>query len=109
MLKTAIRAADPFVVIKQGWLIRRLGPHCSRIELGDLPRRKDERVLLEAMGAETANIHLGSPAVLPALRRDLQARGRDWLCDAARRMVKATLKDWKAWRRSLVPARRGFR
>jgi hypothetical protein len=98
MLKTAIRAADPFVAIEQGWLIRRLGPHCSRIELGDLPRRKDERVLLQAMGAETANIHLGSAAVLPALRRDLKARGPDWLRDAARRMAKATLKDWKDWR-----------
>jgi hypothetical protein len=98
MLKTAIRAADPFVAIEQGWLIRRLGPHCSRIELGELPTRKDERVLLQAMGAESANIHLGSTACLPALRRDLKARGANWLHDAARRMVKATLKDWKAWR-----------
>jgi hypothetical protein len=55
-------------------------------------------VLLEAMGAETANIHLGSPAALSALRHDLKARGSGWLRDAARRMVKATLKDWKAWR-----------
>jgi len=98
MLKTAIRAADPFVAIEQDWLIRRLGPHCSRIELDDLPKRKDERVLLEAMGAETANIHLGSAAALPALRRDLKARSKDWLHDAARRMAKATFDDWRAWR-----------
>ena len=31
------------------------------------------------------------------LRRQLR-RGQDWLRDAARRMTKATLKDWKAWR-----------
>ena len=98
ILKAAIRAADPFVWIKQGWLIRRLGPYCSRIELDDLPKRKDERVLLEAMGAETANIHLGSASSLPALRRDLKARGGNWLRDAARRMTKATLKDWRVWR-----------
>ena len=98
MLKIAIRAADPFVAIEQGWLIRRLGPHCSRIELSDLPKRKDERVLLQAMGAETANIHLGSASALPALRRDLKARGKDWLRDAARRMSNATLEDWKVWR-----------
>jgi hypothetical protein len=98
IIKAAIRAADPFVAIKQGWLIRRLGPYCSRIVLDDLPKRKDERVLLEAMGAETANIHLGSASSLAALRRDLKARGKDWLRDAARRMTKATLKDWKAWR-----------
>jgi hypothetical protein len=98
MLRTAIRAADPFVAIEQGWLIRRLGPHCSRIELGDLPKRKDEHALLQAMGAETANIHLGSAAALPALRRDFKARGTDWLRDAARRMARATIKDWQAWR-----------
>ena len=98
ILKAAIRATDPFVTIKQGWLIRRLGPYCSRIDLNDLPKRKDERVLLQAMGAETANIHLGSASALPALRRDLKARGNDWLRDAARRMTKATLRDWKAWR-----------
>jgi hypothetical protein len=98
ILKAAIRAADPFVALQQGWLIRRLGPHCSRIELIDLPRRKDERVLLAAMGAETANIHLGSPASVSALRRDLKARSTDWLPEAAQRMIKATLKDWKAWR-----------
>ena len=98
MLKRAIRVADPFVAIERGWLVRRLAPHCTRIELDDLPKRKDERRLLEAMGAETANIHLGSPTALPALRRDLKARDKDWLRDAARRMAKATLKDWKAWR-----------
>ncbi|HEV8015298.1 MAG TPA: DUF2252 family protein [Stellaceae bacterium] len=100
IIKRAVRAPDPFVAIERGWLLRRLAPLCTRIELADLPKRKDERVLLEAMGAETANIHLGSPSALPALRRDLKRRGDDWLRDAARRMAKATVEDWNAWRAS---------
>ena len=98
ILKAAIRAADPFVAIKQGWLIRRLGPYCSRIDLDDLPKRKDERVLLRRWAPRPRISISARPSALSALRRDLKARGNDWLRDAARRMAKATLKDWKAWR-----------
>lgn len=100
IMKRAIRAPDPFVAAEQGWLLRRLAPHCTRIELGDWPRRGDEALLLEAMGAETANIHLGTRDAVAAIRRDLKKRGTDWLCDAARLMAEATLKDWKAWRKA---------
>lgn len=98
IVKRAVRAADPFLAAEQGWLLRRLAPHCTRIELDDLPKRHDERLLLEAMGAETANVHLGSPEALAGIRRDLKRRGGDWLRDAASRMAEATLKDWKDWR-----------
>jgi hypothetical protein len=100
ILKHAIRAPDPFVAAEQGWLLRRLAPHCTRIELDDLPQRNDERLLLEAMGTETANIHLGARDAIAAIRRDLRKRGGDWLAEAAARMAEATIKDWKDWRRS---------
>lgn len=99
ILKRAVRAPDPFVAAEQGWLLRRLAPHCTRIELDDLPTRADELVLLEAMGAETANIHLGSREAVAAIRRDLKKRGNAWLAESAARMAEATLKDWKEWRR----------
>ena len=100
ILKRAIRAPDPFVAAEQGWLLRRLAPHCTRIELGDLPKRSDEALLLEAMGAETANIHLGTRDAVPAIRRDLKKRGGSWLADAAATMADATIKDWKDWRKT---------
>jgi hypothetical protein len=52
------------------------------------------------MGAETANVHLGTAEDHAALRRDFARRSRqaNWLAHAARRMAAATLKDWKAWR-----------
>jgi hypothetical protein len=98
----AVRAPDPFYHARKGWMLRRLGPHCSAIELADYPARRDERRLLKAMGRETGNIHLGSPDAIAAIRRDLRRRTKRWLHEAAARMAEATLTEWKEWR-----ARRG--
>src|SRR4029079_3740860 len=57
IIQGAVRAADPFVGLRGPWVLRRLSPYCSRIELRVLPRHKDEERLLRAMGWETANIH----------------------------------------------------
>jgi hypothetical protein len=95
----AVRAHDPFYGMRKGWVLRRLAPHCTRIELGDFPQARDERYLLYAMGCETANVHLGSGAAIAAVRADLKRRGPHWLLAAAERMAAATTADWKAWRR----------
>jgi hypothetical protein len=96
----AVRAHDPFVRIGDRWLVRRLAPDCSRIELAFLPDRRDEPDLLKAMGWEVANIHLGSPDSIPAVVEDLQQRSGDWLLEAARQMFQAVSRDWKAYRAS---------
>jgi uncharacterized protein (DUF2252 family) len=98
LIERAVRCADPFVTVEQGWLLRRLGPHCARIELSDLPKKADEKYLLRAMGRETANIHLGTPEAIHAIRADLKKRKKRWLFDAAEKMTAATLADWKEWR-----------
>lgn len=97
LLDQAVRSRDPFVSLEGQWLIRRLSPYCSRIELTALPNKKDERRLLYAMGWETANVHLGSRRAIKSVRRDLAARKGNWLHTAAKAMVKATVKDWKEW------------
>jgi hypothetical protein len=94
----AVRALDPFLRIGDRWLVRRLAPDCSRVELGSLPDRRDEAALLESMGWETANIHLGTPAVIPAVIEDLAHRSGDWLIQASRVMLRAEARDWKAYR-----------
>jgi len=99
LLDQAIRTSDPFLTARGSWVVRRLAPHCSRIELSHLPRRRNERELLEAMGAETANLHSGTPEAIAAVRRDLRSRGTEWLGSAARTMVVATESDWNRWRR----------
>jgi hypothetical protein len=94
VLNRAIRAHDPFVHFDKRWIVRRLAPDCSRIELSALPKGHDERRLLYVMGFETANVHLGS-AKARVLAKDLQARPRGWLYKAARRMEKAVLEDFQ--------------
>jgi hypothetical protein len=92
-LDTAVRCPDPFVRFQKRWIVRRLAPDCSRIELSALPKERDELRLLHAMGFETANIHLGS--IKPgALNADLKKRPRGWLFQAARKMEKAVLADF---------------
>jgi len=94
----AIRVKDPCVHFHGHWLVRRLAPDCSRIELASLPRERDEARLLYDMGWETANMHFGSPKAMPLVKRDLSARRGRWLHKAAKAMFKATLKDWEEWR-----------
>ena len=93
----AVRCADPCLEFEKGWAIRRLAPHCSRIELTELPHRTDDLRLLRAMGRETANIHLGSKDAVAAVKADLAKRPVKWLFDAATAMAEATKADWKEW------------
>jgi hypothetical protein len=78
--------------------VRRLSPHCSCIELEALGNCRGELRLLEAMGRETANIHLGTGEKRKAILNDLRKRKGTWLLAAARAMARATSKDWKVWR-----------
>jgi hypothetical protein len=99
ILDRAVRAIDPFVRLKGRWIVRRLAPDCSRVELSNMPKERDETKLLHAMGFETANVHLGTPRATRAIVRDLSTRPRHWLHQAAADMVKATTEDWSEWRR----------
>ena len=94
ILDRAVRCRDPFVRLQRRWIVRRLAPDCSRIELAALPKERDEERLLLAMGWETANVHLGT-AKARALHTDLQKRPRGWLLNAARRMEKAVQADFQ--------------
>jgi hypothetical protein len=96
ILDCAVRCRDPFVRLLKRWIVRRLAPDCSRIELPALPKERDEMRLLRSMGWETANVHLGSakPAIL---LKDLQKRPAAWLFQCARKMEKAVLADYEAF------------
>jgi hypothetical protein len=99
----AVRNPDPFTHLHGDWIVRRIAPDCSRIELADLPSTRDETRLLTAMGFETANIHLGSgPAAVAEILADLKVRRQGWLLKASQDMVKATLKDWEVWKSRAV-------
>jgi hypothetical protein len=98
VLDRSVRCRDPFVHFQDGWIVRRLSPYCSRIELASLPKQRDEYRLLQAMGWETANVHLGSKPAIKAVLRHLDRRPSAWLRSASKAMAKATVRDWEAWR-----------
>jgi hypothetical protein len=99
ILKRAIRVPDPLFRVKGKWLVRRLAPDCSRVELASLPKRRDEERLLFCMGWETANIHLGSKGAAPRVLKDLANRPTGWLFRSAKAMRDVIGDDWKAWRK----------
>ena len=97
LLDRAVRSRDPWVHVQDNWIVRRLAPYCSHIELASLPKKRDESRLLYAMGWETANIHLGSRNAITAVQRDLSKRKTHWLRLATTAMVNATISDWAEW------------
>jgi uncharacterized protein (DUF2252 family) len=98
VLDSAVRSVDPFVRLKGRWIVRRLAPDCSRIEMASLPEERDELKLLRGMGFETANVHLGS-AKAATIIKDLKKRASGWLHQAAHQMVDAVVEDWEDWRK----------
>lgn len=94
----AVRSPDPFLQFHEHWIVRRLAPRSSRIELKYLKPTTDLTLLLTAMGSETANVHLGRPDCAAAVLADLDARPPDWLKQAAR-VANADLDaDRRTWR-----------
>lgn len=100
ILTRAVRCRDPLVELHGQWLLRRLAPDCIRVPLESLSEEKEERRLLRAMGWETANIHLGTPKAIKAVKRDLEKRRSGWLSSALQSMSDATQKDWQEWKQN---------
>jgi hypothetical protein len=104
IISQAVRCPDPFVRLHGHWIVRRLSPHCSRIELSLLPKDRDELRLLFAMGWETANIHLGSRKATRQIRHHFDRLKPNWLSSAAKDMAGAVREDWLAWGKSWNPS-----
>ena len=99
IITNAVRCPDPFVQLRGNWIVRRLAPHCSKIEMASLPARRDEFRLMRAMGWETANIHLGSRERCKNVRNDLDKRKAKWLRNSAREMARTVHKEWEQWKK----------
>jgi uncharacterized protein (DUF2252 family) len=100
LISRAVRVPDPFLKVAGPWLLRRLAPDGSRIELASLPRNRDESRLLWMMGWDAANMHLGTPGQRRRILADLARRKGAWLQRAAGRMAQAVEHDWRRWRKA---------
>ncbi|HVI10932.1 MAG TPA: DUF2252 family protein [Candidatus Binatia bacterium] len=99
IINRSVRCPDPFVQLRGRWIVRRLGPHCSRIELSALESSVTELRLIRAMGWETANIHLGTPSARKAILHHLDKQKWKWLHQASEVMLQAVRADWEVWRK----------
>jgi hypothetical protein len=99
IINRAVRCPDPFVKLRGRWIVRRLGPYCSRVELASLRGPDTELRLLHAMGWETANIHLGTPSARKAIMHHLNKQKGKWLHHAAEAMLQTVRADWDVWRK----------
>ncbi len=105
LIDSAVRAVDPYVELRGRWIVRRLAPDCSRVELSAMPKERDDVRLLHAMGFETANIHLGTRKAARAILADLGGRRGRWLHEASTRMLEDVDADWHQWRDAPRPNR----
>jgi Uncharacterized protein conserved in bacteria (DUF2252) len=99
VIARAVRCPDPFVQLRGHWIVRRLSPHCSRIELATLKAHAAELRLLHAMGKETSNIHLGTRSVRKPILAHMKKQKGKWLHRATEEMLTIIREDWRAWRK----------
>jgi hypothetical protein len=98
VIASAVRSRDVFQKIVGKWLLRRLSPESNPIEIDDWPAKRDEEILLHAMGSEVANVHLGSKRRVKSILQDLRRRKSNWLHSAAKDMAKTIERDWKTYK-----------
>jgi hypothetical protein len=99
IINRAVRCPDHFVQLRGRWIIRRLAPDCSRIELASLRAANVELRLIHAMGWETANIHLGTASARKSVLRHMDKQKPKWLHRAAEAMLEAVRSDWNVWKK----------
>lgn len=107
ILRSAVRSPDPFLLVRDRWMVRRLSPEYVRIDLSELSEEDMDGVLY-AMGWETANIHLGSGEdAARAVRKHLKSmraadkdageRQGHWLAVIVETLLDATMDDFFDW------------
>jgi hypothetical protein len=99
-IRSAVRSHDPYQEISGPWLIRRLSPDSNPIDIEDLPKQRDEELLLHAMGSEVANVHLGTTRQVRNVLKDISRKKANWLRNAAKQMARAVEKEWKEYKES---------
>jgi len=98
IIRRSVRCPDPFLQLRGNWIVRRLSPHCSRIELSQIEAPGAEIKLLRAMGWEVANIHLGTRTAVKPILAHLKKQKGKWLHGASAAMLETVRDEWKTWK-----------
>ena len=78
--------------------MRRLSPNNRKIEAEKGSVSLVTPDLLQAMGLELANVHLGTANRGDAIVRDLKARKGDWFLANAKQAATAVARDYEDWK-----------
>jgi hypothetical protein len=94
------RPLDPWYRITNSVVVRRLSPNNRKIEVEKGKSTLFTADMLQTMGFELANVHLGTAEHRDAIKRDLEKRKRGWLIANARKASDATTQEYKEWKAS---------
>jgi len=94
------RPLDPWYRIVDDVVVRRLSPNNRKIEAEKRKSTLFTHDMLQTMGFELANVHLGTAERRDAIKRDLKMRKRGWLTANARQASDATMQEYKDWKAS---------
>jgi hypothetical protein len=94
------RPQDPWYRLQNNVIVRRLSPNNRKIEVEKSKSALFASGMLETMGFELANVHLGTADRRDAIMADLRKRRRDWLTANARKASDAITKEYKDWKAS---------
>jgi hypothetical protein len=92
------RAPDPWYRVADNIAVRRLSPNNRKIEVEDNISVLLRPDMLQTMGFELANTHLGTADRHAAIERDLRRRKQRWLLADAERAADAVTRDHKQWK-----------
>ena len=102
------RASDPKYVVHKDIVVRRLSPNSRKLEIENHGDILLNARMLEAMGHELANIHLGSEhsPEPEKIADDLGQRSPIWLLDAVEPIAAAIVRDQQEYAQSWRQAQR---
>jgi hypothetical protein len=92
------RAPDPFLEVRDRFVVRRLAPDSRKIELDDEAGSAVKSNLIRAMGYDLGSIHAAGKPGARALLADLDKRPRGWLNKAAKAAAGSVRRDYEEWR-----------
>jgi hypothetical protein len=91
------RAPDPFLDLKEKFLLRRIASDSRKIDLGDDAGAKLKTNLLRAMGFDLGAIHAATDGAPVRIQHDLGMRKADWLHSAAKAAAADVERDFEEW------------
>ncbi|MFM7204224.1 MAG: DUF2252 family protein [Myxococcota bacterium] len=92
--RNAVRSVDPRYYPGKRWRVRRLSPDCGPMPVEALRSLGFIPVLLESMGIEAANLHLGSRKAR-GLREEVLRLPAQWLLHAVNLFTSLIQEDWE--------------